>query len=208
MFWLAGQKRGRILTNRAILAFAICVGPTASMGQVCVEVGTSLYFTGDGKFARLEPAFEDYVFMLDDACSARGFTAKDECGIITLMGDVGLNALATYCDDIPVIIYNRELSGIIGGDGAEFVIAHELGHHVCGHVDGPVESFERVRIEELEADRFAGATLRNIGRSLEIALGVTGSLPAEGDDTHPRRFLRMAAIRAGWSNPDSAMECR
>ena len=148
--------RWNVLTRKAILAFTLIAVPTCGLAEVCSTVGMSPYYIGEGNFARLEPAFEDYVYMLDDACSAWGFTARDDCGIVTLMGDIGLNALATYCGDLPVIIYNRELSGIVGGDGAEFVIAHELGHHVCRHLDQTADSLGTIRAEELEADRFAG----------------------------------------------------
>nr|WP_246567137.1 ImmA/IrrE family metallo-endopeptidase [Gemmobacter fulvus] len=124
------------------------------------------------------------------------------------MGDVGLNAIATHCDEIPVIIYNRQLSGIVGGDGAEFVIAHELGHHFCGHLDHPSDDFVAVRAEELEADRFAGATLRKMNRKLEHILDITSIFPEEEGDTHPSRPLRETAIRAGWINPETALDCR
>lgn len=171
-------------------------------------VGLSPYYTDDGKFALLEPAFEDNIYMLDDACAAWGFTARDECGIVTLMGDVGLNAIATYCDGTPVILYNRQLSGIVGGDGAEFVIAHELGHHVCRHLDQTADSLGTVKAEELESDRFAGATLRKMGKKIDHILEITGIFPVEGGDTPPSRFLRATAIRAGWSNPETALDCR
>src|SRR5690606_18573826 len=89
----------------------------------------------DAGTKHLAPVFEDYAFMLEDACAAWGFDVGNECSIYTLMGDVGLNAFATKCDRKPVIIYNRDLTAIVGGDGAEFIIAHELGHHFCKHLD-------------------------------------------------------------------------
>lgn len=195
------------MKRKAIMAFTLIAVPTLGLAEVCTTVGMSPYYTGEGKFARLEPAFEDYVYMLDDACSAWGFTARDECGIVTLMGDVGLNAIATYCGETPVIIYNRELSGIVGGDGAEFVIAHELGHHVCRHLDQTADSLVNVRAEELEADRFAGATLRKMGKDIDRILEITSILPEEASDTHPSRLLRQRAIRAGWNAPETALQC-
>ena len=190
------------------LTFILIAAPAFASADVCKIVGMSPYYIGEGKFARLEPAFEDYAFMLDDACVAWGFTAHDECGIVALMGDVGLNAIATYCADLPVIIYNRELSGIVGGDGAEMVIAHELGHHVCRHLDRPADSLDTVKAEELEADRFAGATLRKMGRKIDHVLEITNLFPEEAGDTHPSRLLRETAIRAGWGVPETALDCQ
>jgi hypothetical protein len=196
------------MIRKSALAFTLAAAPAFVSADVCKIVGMSPYYIGEGKFAQLEPAFEDYAFMLDDACAAWGFTAHDECGIVTLMGDVGLNAIATYCDGTPVIIYNRQLSGIVGGDGAEFVIAHELGHHVCHHLDEPTGDLAAIRAEELEADRFAGATLQKMGKTRDHALEISNIFPEEASETHPSKILREMAIRAGWENPDAALACR
>lgn len=165
-------------------------------------------FTSELSTIPLQPAFEDYVFMLDDACAAWGFGPSDECGIVALMGDVGLNAFATTCDGTPAIVYNRKLTSIVGGDGAEFVVAHELGHHFCRHIaHGPVDAKANFA-RELEADRFAGATMRMMGRSLEATLLVTRVLAPDSGESHPTKKARVAAITEGWNKPETALSCR
>ena len=78
-----------------------------------------------------------------------------------------------------------------------FILAHEVGHHVLGHVDRPARSFAESRRYEAQADRYAVA--------LTVKMGITalGALPAlaffatrEGkrvdpDATHPLAFCRV-----------------
>ncbi|TJW45286.1 MAG: hypothetical protein E5X65_36975, partial [Mesorhizobium sp.] len=66
------------------------------------------------------------------------------------------------------------------------IIAHELGHHYCGHIGTPVDP-----MQELEADRFAGATLRKEGVSLEGALSVTELLDRRPSRSHPEKVARV-----------------
>lgn len=71
---------------------------------------------------------------------------------------------------IPVILYNptfmTQLSFATDNDyTCLYVLAHELGHIVCGHVD-PARPWERHRAawdQELEADQFAGRVLARLG---------------------------------------------
>jgi hypothetical protein len=93
------------------------------------------------------------------------------------------------------------------------IIAHEVGHHVCGHTAGQMQSNPWQK--ELEADRFAGAAVRfattgypekgmepafspySITDVLEVAKQL---FSAEGSDTHPPREQRIAAILDGFNN--------
>ena len=43
-----------------------------------------------------------------------------------------------------------------------WVLAHEIGHHINGHVLAPDLSIEDRRWEELEADKFAGFVLSKL----------------------------------------------
>ena len=47
------------------------------------------------------------------------------------------------------------------------IMAHEGGHHYCDHLGKPANPQQ-----ELEADRFAGAAMKNAGMSLEDALAM------------------------------------
>lgn len=84
-----------------------------------------------------------------------------------------------------------------------FVIAHELGHHVCGHTAGLM--MNRPWDKELEADRFAGAVIKamemNSMTTLNDALGSARSyLSKFPSATHPPRDLRIQAALEGYNN--------
>lgn len=161
----------------------------------------------EGRPFAIEPAFEDYSYMLQDACDAWGISWEDGCDILPMMGAIQLNAVATICDDNKVIVYDRRLSPRIGYQGAQAVIAHELGHHICNHLDTKVTSPAESNMRELEADRFAGATMRRIGFSREMALGYIPLLMEQPSDTHPGREQREAALVAGWDDPRLITAC-
>jgi hypothetical protein len=106
----------------------------------------------------------------------------------------------------------------IGGDlipGQLVLVGHELGHHVCGHLNGlgPGGSVER----ELEADRFAGSVFKALRETapndsfdgwvqllrdlstvevLRAASDFYSSL--KGGGTHPQNEGRIAAFQEGY----------
>ncbi|MES2540976.1 MAG: hypothetical protein V4583_10395, partial [Pseudomonadota bacterium] len=125
-----------------------------------------------------------------------------------MMGAIQWNALATICDGNKVIVYDRRVSSSIGYEGAQAVIAHELGHHLCNHLAAlPVDTVESYE-HELEADRFAGATLRRIGFSRDTALSYLHLLVDQPSLSHPRKGEREAALLGGWDDPNSGLDCR
>ena len=76
------------------------------------------------------------------------------------------------------------------------IMAHEIGHHLQGHtIDGQGGQ----PIKEIEADKFSGFVLHQLGSSLEDA---TVAVRALGDEhatsTHPAKPARVEAIRKGW----------
>lgn len=91
------------------------------------------------------------------------------------------------------------------------VIAHEIGHHLCGHTSVNKElTYAESQKQELEADKFAGFILQGLGATLDQALSSINTLvPNEEDDTystHPKRSRRLVAIKAGYnkSNPTTS----
>lgn len=149
----------------------------------------------------IEPAFEDYSFMVFEICDAMVLTA-DDCMIYPLNGSLGGNAIATIVDGNRVIVYDRGLSPLIGSGGAEMVIAHEIAHHFCGHLGMPADP-----AQELEADLFAGAAMRLMGRSLEDALSAVDLFSERPSKSHPARGDRINAITAGWNQPALGKTC-
>ena len=75
------------------------------------------------------------------------------------------------------------------------VLAHEIGHHFLGHTLHPPTSFS----EELEADKYSGFILYQMGATLEETLAAIKEVGHEFDTTfHPSIQLRQQAIKQGW----------
>ena len=91
------------------------------------------------------------------------------------------------------------------GDTPAFYLslAHEAGHHFCGHTvgKGGTNSLER----ELEADEFSGASIRRYeiyhGRSFidQVYAAALAKYP-EQSPMYPPRALRLAAIKRGYEH--------
>ena len=81
--------------------------------------------------------------------------------------------------------------------GVYGVVAHEVGHHLQGHImRGADMNFHQL---ELEADEFAGFVLYRMGATLEEAQRSTANLSQPQDTaTHPGTARRLEAIKAGW----------
>jgi hypothetical protein len=187
------QYRWSHLTAVVALLFSFSVGAH----------GEELPFVEiDGQKISVEPAFEDYAYMLEDACKVMDMTG-DDCMIFPMMGDIKYNALATKIDSNKVIVYDRRLSSIVGGDGAQAIIAHELGHHFCGHL-GTESNIQH----EIEADMFAGAVMKKLGFSLETAKSYAELLSKQPSTTHPDRGSRVKAIEFGWTDVASVKSCK
>ncbi len=76
------------------------------------------------------------------------------------------------------------------------IMAHEIGHHLQGHtIDGQGGQPQK----EIEADKFSGFVLHQLGASLEESLVAVRALGNErATITHPAKPARMDAIRKGW----------
>ncbi|MFN3745070.1 MAG: PAN domain-containing protein [Hyphomicrobiaceae bacterium] len=78
-----------------------------------------------------------------------------------------------------------------------FVIAHEVGHHIAGHLDFAGQD-HRV---ELEADRYAGFILGRMGATHDEAIAAVGAIGAgAGTSTHPPRDQRVQIVSLGWND--------
>ena len=76
------------------------------------------------------------------------------------------------------------------------IMAHEIGHHLQGHtIDGSGGQPQK----EIEADKFSGFVLHQLGASLDESLVAVRALGDEyATPTHPARPVRIEAIRKGW----------
>lgn len=144
---------------------------------------------------------------LDDILNVIGASKRfvlQECSNIN-------NAVALTMNGVRYIMYDPEfmVSLSYGDDWSnKFILAHEVGHHINGHTVDVLaaNSTNRVslstsRIQELEADEFAGFVLGRLGASLSEALSGVQSLSEKDDSysTHPRRSKRIAAIKKGFN---------
>ncbi|MBY6006550.1 hypothetical protein KUV62_21685 [Salipiger bermudensis] len=88
------------------------------------------------------------------------------------------------------------------GDGLAFILAHEIGHHVQGHLDGPASSLQ----EELSADNYAVGLSINSGFNPILAFTPFLLFAAiendtgvyDGTSTHPPGLCRVVMmLRSG-----------
>lgn len=144
---------------------------------------------------------------LDDILNVIGASKRfvlQECSNIN-------NAVALTMNGVRYIMYDPEfMVSLSYGDewSNKFILAHEVGHHINGHTVDVLaaNSTNRVslstrRIQELEADEFAGFVLGRLGATLSEALSGVQSLSDKDDSysTHPRRSKRIAAIKKGFN---------
>ena len=124
------------------------------------------------------------------------------------------NAVATSFKGIRYILYDRDFMDSLDNGtnwGNLFILAHEVGHHINGHsVDivlyaaDIVESktLEQKRLQELEADEFAGFILAKLGGDISEANKIISKISTNDDDTydtHPSRSKRLNAIKIGYN---------
>lgn len=78
-----------------------------------------------------------------------------------------------------------------------FVVAHEVGHHIAGHLDFQGQNHQI----ELEADRYAGFILGRMGASYDDAIAAVRTIASvEASISHPPRDQRIQAVSLGWSD--------
>jgi len=118
------------------------------------------------------------------------------------------NAFATTKNGIRYIIYDKEFMEEINSNTNYWfnmwVLAHEVGHHINGHVLAPDLSIEDRRWEELEADKFAGFVLAELGATLSQASLPLDKLNHPEEDNlksrYPSKYKRLDAIKQGFNN--------
>ena len=117
------------------------------------------------------------------------------------------NAIAITPDDgLRYIIYDNVFISRLDGSSTDWkalsILAHELGHHLCGHTLRSSQTLEEQRKKELEADEFSGFIMQKLGATLEQAQQAVKEIASEGDDTystHPSKEKRLASIEKGYS---------
>ena len=123
------------------------------------------------------------------------------------------NAVATSFKGIRYILYDRDFMDSLDNGtnwGNLFILAHEVGHHINGHSVDIVlyaadivepKTLEQKRLQELEADEFAGFILAKLGGDISEANKIISKISTNDDDTydtHPSRSKRLNAVKIGY----------
>ncbi len=120
------------------------------------------------------------------------------------------NAAAVQCDDQAAVLYSSETLGDLlshpsGGRWAMLtVFAHEVGHHLEGHLSlGGISSKKK----ETDADRFAGRVVCRLGGDRQDATHSLFLVDARQDVTYPTFAERQSAVSDGWLEAFLGEEC-
>jgi hypothetical protein len=113
------------------------------------------------------------------------------------------NAVACFHDASRMIIFDPKWAKSATAE-SYLVLGHEAGHHFCGHLleQDPI----RIREQELEADRFSGASIKRFegyhSKSfLNDAITAANSMYSLlGKRSHPPRAARIEAIMLGYNS--------
>jgi tetratricopeptide (TPR) repeat protein len=116
------------------------------------------------------------------------------------------NAVAfTSSDGTRYIVVDQSWLGNFGNsDWLKLsILAHEIGHHLAGHTLKNPLTLEQSRSDELEADKFSGHILKQLGATIADAQSAINSLIAGGSEdiysTHPAKSKRLKAIQDGFN---------
>lgn len=198
MKFVMGSRPCINATNKAVLGGTLFLAGTSRLSDQSIEIDlgdvtrTMHPLPSVGRIP-IFPAFEDYLFMVSDICSAVGI----DCDFIAMNGEIH-NAI-TYRGEFGerIIVYERRFSPTIGYDGAQVVIAHEMGHHHCGHLS--TRSGIGSHQAELEADAFMGFAMKMMSipfESIQRTYELLGMGPES--ESHPSLTRRLAASRFGY----------
>ncbi len=116
------------------------------------------------------------------------------------------NAVAiTTRDGVRYILYDHAFIERIAKQTSSWaniaILAHEIGHHLCGHTLESSKTDDEQKMKELQADEFSGFVLCKLDATLDEALSVLRSTPFSDDNTstsHPSKANRLNAITHGY----------
>jgi hypothetical protein len=187
-------------------------GPCAPKSQqrqttMCTNFGRNAFHAEDYSASEctevaLSPVIDSELFI--EMIGIPNAAKINELGL-TIGRSIGFkNAAAFFHDDrTRWITYDPEWARTSTTE-AYLVLAHEAGHHFCGHTIESVKIGPKER--ELEADRFSGASIRRFeiyhGRAfLDGALKAADRLySVDGSRSHPPRAARVEAVKLGYTS--------
>ena len=182
---------------------------SAAAGQMPEE--SPAYARAMGKLMALNPM----PFADDDVTDNNGIPVNRDVGdaIKDITEHVGIpanfllissnvqNALAYMYNGQRVLYYNIQFMRMAHDEidpnwAVISILAHEVGHHLLGHIFIIDDKFKQ---RELEADQFSGFIMYRMGATLDEALLTMRTLgPDQETPSHPHKAARLAAIETGW----------
>ena len=116
------------------------------------------------------------------------------------------NCFAAVADGQRYIVYDgafmKRIENMTHTDwSAVSIVAHEIGHHLQGHT---IDARGSRPQKELEADRFSGFVLHQLGASLDESLIAIQTLGDENSSfSHPAKATRVEAIKQAWNDAEA-----
>jgi len=113
------------------------------------------------------------------------------------------NASAVIEGDKRIILYSQSyIQDVMKKTNTQWsavsIMAHEIGHHLSGHTLSELGGNRADK--ELEADKFSGHVLYQMGATLDQAKAAMESLPDKTPPAnYPPKSARLAAIYSGWT---------
>ncbi len=182
-----------------LLALSPALAQTASPVFVCNYIGAPVTDIQCQATAGISNAHAEQV--LEQILKPIGLTRN--FGVLECANT--RNCFATVIRGQRLIIYDgafmKRIERMTNTDwSAVSIMAHEIGHHLQGHT---IDGLGGRPQKELEADRFSGFVLHQLGASLNESLTAILLLGSDHPSaTHPAKFDRVEAIKKGWVDAD------
>ena len=185
--------------HRVVILFAISLLSGNLIGQEIITVHHACNYHGADKKGRIYSydSDKDAKLALEEIMEFTGLPPNFELKATNVP-----NAAAALQGNKRYIFYNQRfmqrISRSTQSDWTAFsILAHEIGHHLSGHT--LADDTDR-HVVELQADRFSGYILYQMGATQEQALLALNELAdEESTPTHPSKYDRELAVLAGWN---------
>jgi hypothetical protein len=196
------------MMSAVVLALACCTLAAPAMAQFIVDHEKSgkqlrgLHGPAANSIKRSFEADRDALGTFREILAATGIPGMADRIQVRASAETANAEAQLGADGQRYIFYNstfmRELSAKTRQYWSlVFVIAHEVGHHIAGHLDFAGDN-HRV---ELEADRYAGFILGRMGASHDEAIAAVGAIgTGSASATHPPRDQRVQIVSLGWND--------
>ena len=168
----------------------------------CIPLATNAFHPNDQSRdcinATLSPVLDIEIFV--ELIGLENLQKINELELTIARSPEIKNARAAFYGARPIIVINPEWARSKTAE-SYLILAHEAGHHFCRHgLDDPL----RRKKEELEADRFAGASILRFEiyhstTFLGDMLNAADRLFSEaGSGGYPPKAVRIEAIKEGY----------